>query len=150
MSQTQADMQGDSAARAARPRGPAARPLSPFLDIWRWHVTMAASILNRAAAIGLYLGAIVVSGWAIALAGGREMYGDYMGLLRSPLGLVVLFLLTLGVWFHLAAGLRHLFWDAGHGYHPQRANATAWASIAFTVLATLLTWAAAIATGALR
>lgn len=150
MSQTQADMQGGTAIRAKPPRGPNARPMSPFLDVWRWHVTMAVSILNRVASVGLYIGALIVSGWAIALAGGREMYADYMGLLRSPVGLVLLFLLTAGLWFHAAAGVRHLFWDAGHGYHPARANMTGWAVFAFTIVATLLTWAAAIATGALR
>ena len=29
------------------------RPLSPHLQIWRWHVTMLASILNRAVASSL-------------------------------------------------------------------------------------------------
>ena len=148
MSQTQADMQGDTAARTRRPRGPDARPLSPFLTVWRWHVTMASSILNRVAAVGLYVGALITAGWAIALAGGPELYGDYMALLGSIPGQVLLFLFTAAVWFHLAAGVRHLAWDAGVGYHPRTANQTSWASIAFAAAATVLTWAAAYMTGA--
>jgi hypothetical protein len=38
----------------------------------------------------------------------------------------------------------------GYGYHPRTANQATWAILAFTVLATLLTWAAALFTGALR
>ena len=38
------------------------RPLSPHLQIWRWHVTMAASILNRITGVGLALGALA-AGW---------------------------------------------------------------------------------------
>ena len=150
MSQTQADMQGDSAVRTARPRGPDARPMSPFLGVWRWHVTMAGSILTRASGVGLYIGALIVAGWAIALAGGPEMYGQFMGLLASLPGRVILFALTAGVWFHTAAGIRHLIWDAGHGYHPRTANMATWAVLAFTVLATLLTWVAAYLTGGLQ
>lgn len=148
MSQTQADMQGDTAVRG-RPRGPDARPLSPFTSIWRWHVTMAGSILSRVAAVGLYIGALIAAGWAIALAGGRELYGDYMGALASLPGRVVLFLLTAAIWYHFASGIRHLIWDAGAGYHPRTANQLTWASIAFAALATILTWVAAAAVGAL-
>lgn len=149
MSQTQADMQGASAVRTATPRGPDARPMSPHVSVWRWHVTMAASILSRVAAVGLYLGALIAAGWAISLAGGPELYGFYMGLLGSIPGKVVLFALTAGLWYHTVAGLRHLVWDAGYGYHPRTSSQVTWAMIAFTVLATILTWVAAAMTGAL-
>lgn len=148
MSQTQADMQGDAAIRAAV-RGPDARPLSPHVSVWRWHVTMAGSILTRVSGVGLYLGALIVAAWALALAGGPELYGAYMGVMASWPGRAVLVLLTLGVWYHTAAGIRHLVWDMGYGYHPRTASQVGWGIIAFTVLATVLTWVAAAYTGAL-
>jgi succinate dehydrogenase / fumarate reductase cytochrome b subunit len=49
-----------------------ARPLSPHVQIWRWHVTMAASILHRVTGMLLYLGLLVLAGWALALADGLE------------------------------------------------------------------------------
>jgi hypothetical protein len=42
------------------------RPLSPHLQVWRWHVTMLASILNRMTGGALYAGALVVAAWLSA------------------------------------------------------------------------------------
>ena len=44
------------------PRKLAERPLSPHVQIWRWHVTMAGSILHRATGVGLYVGALILAG----------------------------------------------------------------------------------------
>ena len=35
-------------------RGSSDRPTSPHLQVWRWHVTMATSILHRGAIIAVY------------------------------------------------------------------------------------------------
>ena len=51
------------------------RPLSPHLQVWRWHVTMLGSILHRACLMGLYVGALILVAWAVALASGQEAYG---------------------------------------------------------------------------
>ncbi len=147
MSQTRADLVGDAALR--RGRTPAERPMSPHTSIWRWHVTMAASILTRLSGVGLYAGFLLGAVWAVSLASGEAAYARFEAVVGSPFGLLVLFLLTIGVWYHTAAGVRHLVFDAGRGYHPTTANQTAWAVIAFTLLATGLTWVAAYTTGAL-
>ncbi|MBS0410503.1 MAG: succinate dehydrogenase, cytochrome b556 subunit [Proteobacteria bacterium] len=124
------------------------RPLSPFM-IWRWHVTMAASILHRAAGVALYVGALILAGWAFALATGPDCYAAYKGLLGSIPGKVVLFGITVAVFFHLANGVRHLAWDLGQGFQPKTANATAVIAYAFAIAAAALVWAAAFAMGAL-
>ncbi|MET0294991.1 MAG: succinate dehydrogenase, cytochrome b556 subunit [Phenylobacterium sp.] len=118
------------------------RPLSPHVQVWRWHVTMATSILHRISGVGLYVGFLVLAGWAIALARGEETYAAYKGLLASPVGLVVLFALTAGAFYHLANGIRHLIWDTGHGLDLKSATGSAWFVIAFTVVATVAVWAA--------
>jgi succinate dehydrogenase / fumarate reductase, cytochrome b subunit len=118
-----------------------ARPMSPHLQVWRWHVTMAASIATRATGVALYVGLLILAGWAIALATGPDGYGTYMGLLGSPLGLLVLFGLTVSVFYHLAAGLRHLSFDSGKGFLPATANTTAWISFAFAVVAAVAVFA---------
>jgi succinate dehydrogenase / fumarate reductase cytochrome b subunit len=148
MSQTRADMQGDAKVRGGV-RGPAMRPLSPHTQIWRWHVTMSASIMTRFSGIGLYGGFLIAAIWAVALASGPGAYADFLAIMGSVPGKVILFLLTLATWYHTAAGVRHLVFDAGRGYHPRTANQTAWAVIAFTVLASILTWVAAAQVGAL-
>jgi succinate dehydrogenase / fumarate reductase cytochrome b subunit len=108
---------------------------------WRWHITMAASILTRVTGVGAYIGLLLVAGWAMALASGQDAYETYMGLLGSPLGQLVLFAFTVTVFYHLAAGLRHLLWDLGKGYEKGVASASAWAAIAFALVASILVWA---------
>ena len=81
------------------------RPTSPHLQVWRWHITMATSILHRATGVALYVGALILAAWATALASGPESYGAFMGLLASPLGRLVMFGLTFSVFFHLAKGV---------------------------------------------
>ena len=127
--------------------GPRERPLSPHLQVWRWHVTMLTSILHRASGVALYVGALIQAGWAVSLAAGPDAYAAYQGLLASPLGRVVLFGLTLAVTYHLANGVRHLTWDAGHGLDVKSANASAVAVIAFTIVASVALWIAAAMAG---
>jgi len=124
----------------ATPRGPADRPMSPHLQVWRWHVTMATSILHRGSGMALYVGILVLAGWVIALANGADSYGAYMRLLGSPLGLLVLFGLTVSFLYHLANGIRHLFWDNGKGFDTKTADMSGWAVIVFGVVGSVLIW----------
>ena len=131
------------------PPGQAARPLSPHVLLWRWHITMFCSIAHRATGMALYVGALILAGWALALAAGPEAYGAYKHALGSPLGKLVLFGLTVSVFYHLAAGVRHLAWDAGKGFQPKTADATGAAAIAFGLVAAIALWVVAAMTGAL-
>lgn len=139
------DAEGGAGARAKL----APRPLSPHIMIWRWHITMLGSILHRASGMALYVGALILTAWAVALASGPSGYQDFQILLGSPLGKLVLFGITLAAFYHLANGLRHLAWDSGLGFNPRTANLTGWAVIAFAVVATLAVWAVAASTGLL-
>jgi succinate dehydrogenase / fumarate reductase cytochrome b subunit len=124
-------------------------PLSPHLQVWRWHLTMLTSILHRATGIGLYVGALIAAGWALALAMGPEAYATYKGLLGAPLGLVVMFGLTLSWTYHLANGVRHLVWDTGHALDVKSANASAALVLAFALAATISLFGIAAMTGAI-
>jgi succinate dehydrogenase / fumarate reductase, cytochrome b subunit len=130
-------------------RGPRARPLSPHVQIWRWHVTMATSILHRATGVALYGGALILAGWAVSLASGEAAYESFKALLGSLPGKVVLFGLAVAVFYHLANGVRHLVWDAGYGLTPKIAERTAWGAIAFGVVAAVALFVVAGMTGAL-
>ena len=127
--------------------GGRARPLSPHVQVWRWHVTMLASILHRATGIGLYVGALVLMAWAVSLASGPGAYGAFQYAAGSILGKLVLIALTLSVFYPLANGVRHLAWDAGYGFKPRTADATAWLAFGFALVATILLWAVILATG---
>jgi succinate dehydrogenase / fumarate reductase cytochrome b subunit len=124
------------------------RPLSPHLQVWRWHITLFCSILHRATGMALYVGALIAAGWAASLAAGPEAYATYHGLLGSPLGKLVLIGLTFSAFYHLANGVRHLVWDSGLGFTPSTANASAVGALAFGVVATAAVWSVAFLYGA--
>lgn len=133
----------------ARPRGPMERPTSPHLQVWRWHVTMACSILTRATGIALYAGALVLAGWAVSIASGPDAYAQYKALLGTIPGKVVLFGFTVSLFYHLAAGVRHLVWDSGFGFKPRTADMSGMMSIAFGLAAAVAVWVIAARMGAL-
>ncbi|RZJ90488.1 MAG: succinate:quinone oxidoreductase subunit C, partial [Brevundimonas sp.] len=60
------------------------RPLSPHLQIWRWHITMAASILFRATIGAISVGALFLVAWLAAVAFGPGAYATLLGLAASP------------------------------------------------------------------
>ena len=128
---------------------PRERPLSPHTSIWRWHLTMATSILHRASGCALYGGGLILAIWAMTLAAGPEAYGTFKAVMGSFPGKIVMFGLTLATFYHLAKGIQHLIWDAGHGYNLKTATMGAIATIAFAVAATLAVWIIAAMTGAL-
>lgn len=128
---------------------PRERPLSPHTTIWRWHLTMATSILHRASGCALYGGGLILAIWAMTLAAGPEAYGTFKAIMGSFPGKIVMFGLTLATFYHLAKGLQHLIWDAGHGYNLKTATMGAIATIAFAIAATLAVWIIAAMTGAL-
>lgn len=129
------------------PRGPADRPMSPHLSVWRWHVTMATSILHRISGVGLYLAGLVAAWWAIALAGGPESYALFLGVMGSWIGKVFLLGFTGALFFHLGNGVRHIIWDFGHGLGKEDASASSFAVLGFAIAGTGAVWAIAFMMG---
>ena len=125
------------------------RPLSPHLQVWRWHITMACSILHRATVFALFVGVRLLAGWALALASDPEAYACYTGLLGSLIGKLVLFGLTFALLFNLAYTVRQTFWDAGQGFTPKVADMSGACAIAFAAVGAIVVWVIAAQIGAL-
>lgn len=118
------------------------RPMSPHMFIYRWPMTMTVSILHRVTGIMLSLGLLVLVAWVLAIAGGADAYRQFADVMGSLPGRVFLVSWTAALFFHLANGVRHLFWDAGLGFEIPQANATGWTVIASTFVLTLAYWLA--------
>jgi succinate dehydrogenase / fumarate reductase cytochrome b subunit len=118
------------------------------MSIWRWHITMASSIAHRVTGCALYAGALMVAGWALALAGGPLTYQFYMTLLGSWLGKLVLFGMTVSLFYHLANGIRHIIFDSGKGFELKWADFGAAFAFTFAIVASILVWVIAAFTGA--
>lgn len=120
------------------------RPLSPHLQVWRWHVTMLTSILHRMTGGALYGAAVGLAAWLLLGAFAPEAFGFADFLLRSIPGQAVLFLVLLALIFHFVNGLRHLSWDAGKGLNVRAANASGWLVIVVSILISAAIFAAAL------
>lgn len=141
------DPSDDQTGRFVRQPNGRPRPLSPHLQVWRWHVTMLASILNRFTGGALSVGALLVGLWLLALAFGPDAYSTFTQWMGSPLGLFIWFGLTLALALHLTGGVRHLIWDAGAGLAPKTADALSWASILGGIAIAVLVWIGLFASG---
>ncbi len=98
-----------------------ARPLSPHLDIYRFTLTMAMSIVHRITGVGLYIGVLLLAWFLLALSGDATTYAQFSGFLRSFIGQIALFGFTWSLFHHMLGGVRHALWDAGIGLdHPLR------------------------------
>ena len=123
------------------------RPLSPHLQIWRWHVTMLSSILHRVTGSASVAGIVLIAAWLICLALGRETYTVFVQYAASPFGLLVWFGLSLAGFVHLTGGLRHLIWDLGLSFKPKDADALATWTMLLGVALTIAFWAVLFASG---
>ncbi len=117
------------------------RPMSPHLQVWRWHATMASSILHRATGIANYIGAVAISIWLVLLATGSEasiafLFDGAMAWL-TRFGLIAL---TYSVSYHWLNGLRHLVWDFGKGFDPKGSNRRSVLIMIGAVIPTALLW----------
>lgn len=124
-----------------------ARPISPHLQIYRWPLAMALSILHRATGIALAVGLLLVVWLLLALAQGPESYATARAFCGSPFGLVLLFGWSWALFFHLCNGIRHLFWDVGKGFEKVQAYRSGVAVIVVSLVLTGLVWACVLTSG---
>jgi succinate dehydrogenase / fumarate reductase cytochrome b subunit len=117
-----------------------ARPLSPHLQVYRWQITMAMSILHRASGIVLSLSAFGLALWLVAVAQGGEAYERVAALLYSVPGKVAMFGASLALVYHLLNGIRHLLWDAGWGFEIPQVYRSGYTVAALTVVFTAAIW----------
>jgi succinate dehydrogenase / fumarate reductase, cytochrome b subunit len=121
------------------------RPLSPHLWHWRWHLSMATSIMHRLSGMAVSVGMIFLAVWFAAAAMGPDAYAAFQRAAGHPLGLVALFGFTLAVIFHTLNGIRHLYWDGGIGFGARTVHATSILVIVGSIVLTVLVWVAAYA-----
>ncbi len=122
------------------------RPLSPHLQVYRPQITSVMSILHRATGVVLALGAFLLAAWLLAVAtDSGERYAECLGTLP---GRIALFAFSASLVYHFLNGIRHLFWDAGHGYEIPKVYASGYAVLVLAVVLTTALWCHALSGGA--
>jgi len=108
------------------------RPMSPHLQVWRWHPAMLSSILHRASAIACYVALLLVAIGLVVLAltGSLPLHG----LIFGPLGVIGFAVFVFAFIFMALAQLRHAIWDKGAMMKPELNNLLSYVMIAVSAL----------------
>lgn len=101
---------------------------------------MTLSILHRMTGVALSVGLIAFVLWLGSIAFGAGAYAVVAGFFDTIIGMLLLLGWSFSFFFHLANGIRHLFWDVGIGFELRQANASAWFVVVATVLMTTGYW----------
>ena len=126
----------------AETRVPAARPLSPHLQVYRLTLTMVMSGAHRITGIFLYFGAVVLAWWLIAAASGPNAYAGVQWFMGTWIGRLFLLGYTWTLIHHTLGGVRHLIWDTGRGFGPSEREWLAVATLFGSITLTILVWVA--------
>ena len=115
-------------------------PLSPHLQIYRWHISSLLSITHRIAGVINLLALIFIFFWLITLSLGESNYESFLLIINSFFGKFILIGFTWSMSFHLLSGIRHLFWDLGYGYEIKTANISGIIVIISSLVLTVIIW----------
>lgn len=118
--------------------GPAERPLSPHLQIYKPTITMVMSILHRVTGAALFFGTLLLVIALVALASGSSAFGTVQAIYGSIIGKLILFGYTWALFHHMCGGIRHFVWDTGAGLERETRMKLAWASLFASLGLTML------------
>ena|SRR5690606_39130408 len=121
------------------------RPLSPFMlgQYYRLQLNSAMSLAHRATGVGLVLAAVMVVCWFLAAGSTPEHFARVDGFMTSWFGGLILILSLAAFWYHFFNGIRHLFWDVGHGFEIDTIQKSGIAALIAAGVMTVITLIAA-------
>ena len=115
-------------------------PLSPHLQIYRWHISSLLSITHRIAGIINLFALILIFFWLITLSLGESSYELFLFIINSFFGKFILIGFSWSMIFHLLSGIRHLAWDLGYGFEIKTANISGIVVIISSLVLTIIFW----------
>ena len=115
-------------------------PLSPHLQIYRWHISSLLSITHRISSIINLLALILIFFWLIVLSFGESNYELFLLTINSFLGKFILIGFSWSMSFHILSGIRHLVWDLGYGFEIKTANISGIIVIISSLALTIAFW----------
>jgi len=91
-------------------------PLSPHLQIYKWHMSSLLSITHRVVGVINFFALMVICFWAISLFFGENFYRSFEIVLNTFFGKFLIISLCWTFSFQILNEIRHLVWDAGFGF----------------------------------
>ena len=117
------------------------RPLSPHLQVYRFTLTMASSIIHRGTGMAMYFGTLLIVLWLGAAALGDGPMNIVNAIYGFWLVQVVFFLATWALFHHMLGGIRHFIWDTGRLLDPSGREVITRIQFALSIVLTLSAWA---------
>ncbi len=115
-------------------------PLSPHLQIYRWHISSLLSITHRISGVINLLALILIFFWLLVLSFGESNYELFLSISNSFIGKFILIGFTWSMSFHILSGIRHLAWDLGYGFEITTANISGLIVIVSSLILTIIFW----------
>ena len=109
-------------------------PLSPHLQIYKWHISSLLSITHRVVGVINFFALTVICFWAISLFFGENFYRSFEIVLNTFFGKFLIISLCWTFSFQILNEIRHLVWDAGFGFDLKAAKISG----VFTLIGSLI------------
>ena len=91
-------------------------PLSPHIQIYRWHISSLVSISHRITGIINIIAITLICLWVSLLSLGENNYEIINLFLSSQIGKFIILALTWSFSFQALSEIRHLIMDLGYGF----------------------------------
>ena len=91
-------------------------PLSPHIQIYRWHISSLVSISHRITGIINIIAITLICLWASLLLFGESYYIIINSFLSSLIGKFIILTFSWSFSFQVLSEIRHLIMDFGYGF----------------------------------
>ena len=113
-------------------------PLSPHIQIYRWHISSLVSISHRITGVINIVAITLICLWASLLLLGESKYETIEFFLNSFVGKFVILGLTWSFLFQILSEIRHLIMDLGYGFELQTSKITGLIVIFGSIILTII------------
>ena len=96
-------------------------PLSPHLQVYRWHISSLLSITHRIVGIINFLSIIIIL-FLLILIGPDKNFFEIIS--ETFIGKFIIISLCWSFSFQILSEIRHLFWDLGLGFELKTSKIT--------------------------
>ena len=113
-------------------------PLSPHIQIYRWHISSLVSISHRITGIINIIAITLICLWASLLILGENNYEMTNLFLNSLVGKFIILGITWSFSFQILSEIRHLIMDLGYGFELNTTKITGLVVIFGSIILTVV------------
>ena len=114
------------------------KPLSPHIQIYKWHISSLVSISHRITGIINILAITLICFWIALILLGESNYELINFFLQTFIGKFILIGITWSFSFQMLSEIRHLIMDMGYGFKLQTTKITGLLVIFGSIILTIL------------